>query len=299
MHLGCHEKHLGCPCLTTLAHRAHAWRARARRGSLYAMLHSPSMHLSWAQVAYLCLGAARGMAHLHAHRCLHRDLKSGAGSPGCSVLCSGNSCGVALLQAPTAAQLRPGQARGSPGCFCFLGDPCFLGDFSGMVHLHARRCLYPTLRPSAADRAALFVVGHFRGVAHPPHALLCELEVRRGGPGSFDCLEASCGMTHFHTHRCLHRDLESHATAQGCSVFQGFRGLAHPRARRCLHCDLLLVWLGLSCGTACRQPARGCNVDGEGGRLAHLHILLLPSSVAQIVSRGHSKRPDERASWAV
>lgn len=50
---------------------------RARRGSLYAMLHSPAMHLSWAQVAYLCLGAARGMAHLHAHRCLHRDLKSG------------------------------------------------------------------------------------------------------------------------------------------------------------------------------------------------------------------------------
>ena len=41
------------------------------------MLHSPAMHLSWAQVAYLCLGAARGMAHLHAHRCLHRDLKSG------------------------------------------------------------------------------------------------------------------------------------------------------------------------------------------------------------------------------
>ena len=49
----------------------------ARRGSLYAMLHSPAMHLSWAQVAYLCLGVARGMAHLHAHRCLHRDLKSG------------------------------------------------------------------------------------------------------------------------------------------------------------------------------------------------------------------------------
>ncbi len=54
---------------------------RARRGSLYAMLHSPSMHLSWAQIAYLCLGAARGMAHLHAHRCLHRDLKSGAQKP--------------------------------------------------------------------------------------------------------------------------------------------------------------------------------------------------------------------------
>jgi len=57
-------------------------RGRARRGSLYAMLHSPRMHLSWGQVAYLCLGAARGMAHLHAHRCLHRDLKSGA--PGSS-----------------------------------------------------------------------------------------------------------------------------------------------------------------------------------------------------------------------
>ena len=49
----------------------------ARRGSLYALLHSPSLQLSWAQVAFMVLGAAEGMRHLHAHAVLHRDLKSG------------------------------------------------------------------------------------------------------------------------------------------------------------------------------------------------------------------------------
>ena len=49
-----------------------------RRGSLYALLHSPSLQLSWAQVAFMVLGAAEGMRHLHAHAVLHRDLKSGA-----------------------------------------------------------------------------------------------------------------------------------------------------------------------------------------------------------------------------
>ena len=48
-----------------------------RRGSLYGILHSPEVQLSWAQVAHLCLGAARGMLHLHSFNCLHRDLKSG------------------------------------------------------------------------------------------------------------------------------------------------------------------------------------------------------------------------------
>lgn len=47
------------------------------RGSLYGILHSPEVQLSWAQVAHLCLGAAKGMQHLHSHSCLHRDLKSG------------------------------------------------------------------------------------------------------------------------------------------------------------------------------------------------------------------------------
>uniref|UniRef100_A0A061RBJ4 Tkl protein kinase n=1 Tax=Tetraselmis sp. GSL018 TaxID=582737 RepID=A0A061RBJ4_9CHLO len=45
-------------------------------GSLYGMLHSPGCHLSWVQIAYMCLGAANGMVHLHRHKVLHRDLKS-------------------------------------------------------------------------------------------------------------------------------------------------------------------------------------------------------------------------------
>jgi len=47
------------------------------RGSLYSMLHDPSLHLSWRHIIQMALGAARGMAHLHAFRILHRDLKSG------------------------------------------------------------------------------------------------------------------------------------------------------------------------------------------------------------------------------
>ena len=49
----------------------------ACRGSLYGMLHSPALEITWAQVAAMCCGAARGMLHLHAHSILHRDLKSG------------------------------------------------------------------------------------------------------------------------------------------------------------------------------------------------------------------------------
>ena len=41
------------------------------------MLHSPALEITWAQVAAMCCGAARGMLHLHAHSILHRDLKSG------------------------------------------------------------------------------------------------------------------------------------------------------------------------------------------------------------------------------
>ncbi len=47
------------------------------RGSLYGLLHSPTLELTWAQVASMCCGAAKGMLHLHAYSVLHRDLKSG------------------------------------------------------------------------------------------------------------------------------------------------------------------------------------------------------------------------------
>ena len=52
------------------------WRL-LRRGSLYALLHSPTVQLSWGQVAFICWGAAKGMQHLHSHHVIHRDLKSG------------------------------------------------------------------------------------------------------------------------------------------------------------------------------------------------------------------------------
>jgi len=45
-------------------------------GSLYTLLHSPSCQLTWAQVIYLCLGAASGLAHLHRCGVVHRDVKS-------------------------------------------------------------------------------------------------------------------------------------------------------------------------------------------------------------------------------
>lgn len=50
--------------------------AYCSRGSLYALLHSSEV-ISWWQVYHMCLGAARGMLHLHRHNVLHRDLKSG------------------------------------------------------------------------------------------------------------------------------------------------------------------------------------------------------------------------------
>ncbi|CAG9461630.1 unnamed protein product [Pedinophyceae sp. YPF-701] len=46
------------------------------RGSLFGLLHSPSVQLTWSRVVGFLQGAARGMAHLHAHKILHRDLKS-------------------------------------------------------------------------------------------------------------------------------------------------------------------------------------------------------------------------------
>lgn len=46
-------------------------------GSLYHLLHSPNRgQLSWTEILQICLGVAKGMAHLHEHRVLHRDLKS-------------------------------------------------------------------------------------------------------------------------------------------------------------------------------------------------------------------------------
>eukprot|EP00884_Botryococcus_braunii_P010166 jgi/Botrbrau1/19150/Bobra.0077s0062.1 len=47
------------------------------RGSLYSMLHKQEERLTWAQRLYMCLGAAKGMMHLHSCNVLHRDLKSG------------------------------------------------------------------------------------------------------------------------------------------------------------------------------------------------------------------------------
>ena len=47
------------------------------RGSLYQLLHAPSVHLSWRQIYFMCMGVAKGMAHLHCQNILHRDLKSG------------------------------------------------------------------------------------------------------------------------------------------------------------------------------------------------------------------------------
>ncbi|KAK9905737.1 hypothetical protein WJX75_005400 [Coccomyxa subellipsoidea] len=47
------------------------------KGSLYALLHSPTVQMSWGQVAFICWGAAKGMQHLHSHHVIHRDLKSG------------------------------------------------------------------------------------------------------------------------------------------------------------------------------------------------------------------------------
>jgi serine/threonine protein kinase len=45
-------------------------------GSLYGLLHCPSAVLTWRDVASILRQAAAGMAHLHRHGVLHRDLKS-------------------------------------------------------------------------------------------------------------------------------------------------------------------------------------------------------------------------------
>lgn len=46
------------------------------KGSLYSLLHSPQVALTWLDVVHIALGAARGMQHLHKHGVIHRDLKS-------------------------------------------------------------------------------------------------------------------------------------------------------------------------------------------------------------------------------
>lgn len=46
------------------------------KGSLYTLLHSPQVALTWLDVVHIALGAARGMQHLHKHGVIHRDLKS-------------------------------------------------------------------------------------------------------------------------------------------------------------------------------------------------------------------------------
>ncbi|EFJ42023.1 hypothetical protein VOLCADRAFT_35353, partial [Volvox carteri f. nagariensis] len=48
-------------------------------GSLYQLLHGPRPGGGcppWTQLVSICLGVAQGMAWLHRHSILHRDLKS-------------------------------------------------------------------------------------------------------------------------------------------------------------------------------------------------------------------------------
>ena len=48
------------------------------RGSLYALLAGPAA-LTWETgLLDICLGAARGLAHLHAHGIMHRDVSVAA-----------------------------------------------------------------------------------------------------------------------------------------------------------------------------------------------------------------------------
>lgn len=42
------------------------------KGSLYGVLHAPGAYLSWAEVLFMLIGAAKGMAHLHNCRIVHR-----------------------------------------------------------------------------------------------------------------------------------------------------------------------------------------------------------------------------------
>ena len=118
--------------LTTPSAPTACVHACMRRGSLYAMLHSPSLQLSWAALALMCAGAAAGMRHLHAHAVLHRDLKSGARGrslPTCAAACTGWLLAL-HVRAGCAAELSRdpfGQARWTTApadCACFRFALC-------------------------------------------------------------------------------------------------------------------------------------------------------------------------------
>ena len=98
------------------------------------MLHSPSLQLSWAALAFMCAGAAAGMRHLHAHAVLHRDLKSGVARlpsllvvllPGLAVFLY--NLLRRLLPHLTSALRRAGLHQqttgGAPSVLCRLHDP--------------------------------------------------------------------------------------------------------------------------------------------------------------------------------
>ena len=85
------------------------------------MLHSPALEITWAQVAAMCCGAARGMLHLHAHSILHRDLKSGE-SPVSDFIYNVQG-GLCICQPPHTppspcswSVLHACQSRPKPGC---------------------------------------------------------------------------------------------------------------------------------------------------------------------------------------
>ena len=46
------------------------------RGSLYSLIHSRHVFMSWHRILEMMSGAAAAVEHLHAHRVIHRDLKS-------------------------------------------------------------------------------------------------------------------------------------------------------------------------------------------------------------------------------
>eukprot|EP00891_Asterochloris_glomerata_P004948 jgi/Astpho2/4948/fgenesh1_pg.00070_%23_9_t len=81
------------------------------QGSLYALLAGPAA-LTWETgLLDICLGAARGLAHLHAHGIMHRDVKTGNMLLDGHLECRIADFGYAKLH---QTQLRKAEARGEP-----------------------------------------------------------------------------------------------------------------------------------------------------------------------------------------